>query len=156
MWVNKTEVDGCVLTHTGFHPHRLASTYMAYCKMEGEQMVEIKEKEPYTDDHWSEHASTGAYYFKKGSYVKKYFQETIDREIKHTNGEYYVTLVYNLLIQDDLDVKIYDTDFVTVFGTPSELENYKAWQTILKGDQVKTEDNLINCYNYWKKYHEIS
>lgn len=51
---------------------------------------------------------------------------------------------------------IYDTDFVTVFGTPSELENYKAWQTILKGDQVKTKDDLINCYNYWKKYHEIS
>tara|TARA_B100001564_G_scaffold123918_2_gene103458 strand:- start:4083 stop:4907 length:825 start_codon:yes stop_codon:yes gene_type:complete len=155
-WVGSTKVDGCVLTHTGFHPHRLASTYMAYCKMDGNSMVEIKEKEPYTDNHWEEHASTGTYYFRKGSYIKKYFQETIDKEIKHTNGEYYVTLVYNLLIKDGLNVGIYDTDFVTVFGTPSELENYKAWQTILKGDQVKTKDDLINCYNYWKKYHEIS
>ena len=151
-WVNDTKVDGCILTHTGFHPHRLASTYMAYCKMEGKQMVEIKEKEPYTDNHWDEHASTGTYYFRKGSYVKKYFQETIDKEIKHTNGEYYVTLVYNLLIQDNLDVRIYDTDFVTVFGTPSELENYKAWNTILKGKQVKNEKDLIKCYEYWKEY----
>ena len=151
-WVNDTKVDGCVLTHTGFHPHRLASTYMAYCKMEGKQMVEIKEKEPYTNNHWEEHASTGTYYFRKGSYIKKYFQETIDKEIKHTNGEYYVTLVYNLLIQDNLDVRIYDTDFVTVFGTPSELENYKAWNTILKGKQVKNKKDLIKCYEYWKEY----
>ena len=150
--VNKTKVDGCVLTHTGFHPHRLASTYMAYCKMDGDSMIEIKEKEPYTDNHWEEHASTGTYYFKKGSYIKKYFQEAIDKKIKHTNGEYYVTLIYNLLIKDNLNIKIYDTDFVTVFGTPSELENYKAWNTILKGDQVKNKKDLNNCYEYWKKY----
>ena len=146
-WAVKTKTDGCVLTHTGFHPHRLASTYMAYCKMEGDSMVEIKEKEPYTNNHWNEHASTGTYYFRKGSYIKKYFQEAIDKKIKHTNGEYYVTLVYN-----NLDVKIYDTDFVTVFGTPSELENYKAWNTILKGEQVKNKENLIKCYEYWKEY----
>ena len=76
----------------------------------------------------------------------------IDKEIKHTNGEYYVTLVYNLLIQDDLDVKIYDTDFVTVFGTPSELENYKAWHVICQGEQVKNKKDLINCYEYWNEY----
>ena len=151
-WVNKTKTDGCVLTHTGFHPHRLASTYMAYCKMDGDRMIEIKEKEPYTDNHWTEHASTGVYYFKKGSYIKKYFQEEIDKKIKHTNGEYYVTLVYNLLIKDNLNISIYDTDFVTVFGTPSELENYKAWHTILKGKQVKNKEDLIKCYEYWKSY----
>jgi len=155
-WVKNTKTDGCVLTHTGFHPHRLASTYMAYCKMKGDQMVEIKEKEPYTNNHWDEHASTGTYYFKKGSYIKKYFQEAIDKEIKHTNGEYYVTLIYNLLIQDGLNVRVYDTDFVTVFGTPSELENYKAWHTIIKGEQVKNKIDLINCYEYWNKYFSYS
>ena len=42
---------------------------------------EIKEKEPYTDNHMGEHASTGTYYFKKGSYIKKYFQQAIDLDI---------------------------------------------------------------------------
>ena len=51
-----------------------------------------------------------------------------------------------------MNIKIYDTDFVTVFGTPSELENYKAWNIILKGDQVKNKKDLNNCYEYWKKY----
>jgi hypothetical protein len=69
------------------------------------------------------------------------------------NGEFYVTLVYNLLIQDGLKVGYYDTPFVTVFGTPEEVENFEAWTTILKGKQVKNVDDLINCYLYWEAYH---
>ena len=151
-YVTENKVEGCILTHSGFHPHRLSSTYMAYCKTEGDSLVEIKEKEPYTDDHMNEHASTGTYYFSKGSYIKKYFQAAIDNEVKHTNGEYYVTLVYNLMVTDRLDVRIYDTDHVTVFGTPDEVENYEAWNTIISGLQVDSEEDLVKCYNYWKEY----
>ena len=153
-YVNKNNVDGCILTHSGFHPHRLSSTYMAYCKTEGDSLLEIKEKEPYTDNHWEEHASTGTYYFRKGSYVKKYFQDAIENEVKHTNGEYYVTLVYNLLVNDGLDVRVYDTDYVTVFGTPEEVKNYEAWNTIISGAQVKSEEDLLKSYNYWKGYEK--
>ena len=151
-YVKENKVDGCILTHSGFHPHRLNSTYMAYCKTDGDSLLEIKEKEPYTDNHWQEHASTGTYYFSKGSYIKKYFQYAINNQVKHTNGEYYVTLVYNLLINDGLNVNVYDTDFVTVFGTPEEVQNYEAWNTIISGTQVKSEEDLIKSYNYWKNY----
>ena len=153
-YVNKNNVDGCILTHSGFHPHRLSSTYMAYCKTEGDSLIEIKEKEPYTDNHWEEHASTGTYYFSKGSYVKKYFQNAVKNEVKHTNGEYYVTLVYNLLVNDGLDVRVFDTDYVTVFGTPEEVKNYEAWNTIISGTQVKSEKDLLKSYNYWKGYEK--
>jgi|TARA_R110000744_G_scaffold342881_5_gene448105 NDP-sugar pyrophosphorylase family protein len=151
-YVNTNNVDGCIITHSGFHPHRLSSTYMAYCKTDGDSLIDIKEKEPYTDNHWEEHASTGTYYFRKGSYVKEYFKKTIDNEVKHTNGEYYVTLVYNLLVNDGLDVRVYDTDYVTVFGTPDEVKNYEAWNTIISGTQVKSEEDLIKSYNYWSGY----
>ena len=155
-YVSNNDLDGCILSHTGFHPHRLASTYMAYMKMQDELLVsEVKEKEPYTDDHWTEHASTGTYYFKRGGDVKRYFKQCIDQNVNF-NNEYYVTLVYNLLIEDNLRVGVYDTDLVTVFGTPSELENFEAWCTILEGSQVKNEQDLINSYNYWKTYHGIS
>ena len=155
-WADSTWVDGCILTHTDFHPHRLSSTYMAYCKLDSgtDKLQEIKEKEPYTDNHWTEHASTGTYYFRKGKYIKKYFKEAVENKVKHTNGEYYVTLVYNLLVRDGLDVRVYDTDYVTVFGTPEEVQNFEAWQTILKGTQVKNEKDLIKVYNYWRKYNE--
>ena len=62
--------------------------------------------------------------------------------------------MYNLLIEKNMNVGIYDTDFVTVFGTPEELENFESWITILDAVQVKSEDDLIKCYRYWKGYCE--
>ena len=56
------------------------------------KIVAIREKQPFTDDKMSEFASTGTYYFKKGSYVKKYFKQLIDEDF-NINGEYYVSLV---------------------------------------------------------------
>ena len=126
---------------------------MAFMKTEGELVAEIKEKECYTDDPMSEHASTGTYYFKRGSLIKKYFDEAMDKNIQY-NGEYYVTLVYNLLIADGLRVGFYDTPFATVMGTPEEVENIEAWNSIVNKGQVKNEEDLVKCYNYWKDYYE--
>jgi NDP-sugar pyrophosphorylase family protein len=152
-WVKNNNSDGCILSHVGFHPHRLSPTFMAHIKENNLIVSEIKEKEPYTDNPMNEHASTGTYYFKKGSYIKKYFKSLMDLNINY-NGEFYVTLVYNLLIKDGLKVTCYPTDFVTVFGTPEEVENFEAWQTILSSTQIKNENDLINTYQYWKKYNE--
>ena len=151
--IRENDLDGCVLTHTGFHPHTLASTKMAFVKDKDGLLEEIKEKECYTDNPMDEHASTGIYYFRKGSYIKKYFDELVEKDINY-NGEYYVTLVYNLLVEDGLTVGYYDTPYVTVFGTPDEVENFEAWASILKGSQVNSEEDLLKCYNYWKEYHE--
>jgi hypothetical protein len=38
------------------------------------------------------------------------------------------------------------------FGTPEEIQNFEAWQVILEGKQVKNEQDLIQCYKYWKKH----
>lgn len=152
-YVHDNSLDGCVLTHSGFHPHTLASTKMAFIKSSMPGIIdEIQEKQCYTSDPMSEHASTGAYYFKRGDLVKKYFQLQIQNNI-HYNGEYYVTLTYNLLIKDGHKIGYYDTPFVTVFGTPEEVQNFEAWATILKGAQVKNEEHLLKCYRYWKEYH---
>lgn len=154
-FVKDNQMHGCVLTHTGFHPHTLASTKMAFIHDIKNTVYfdEIKEKECYTDNPMSEHASSGIYYFNKGKYIKKYFDEALENNLQHS-GEYYVTLVYNLLIKDGLKVGYYDTDFVTVFGTPEEVQNFEAWQVILNKTQVKNEQDLINSYNYWKSYNE--
>ena len=152
-WVKQNDSDGCILSHAGFHPHRLNSTFMAHIKEENLLVSAIKEKEPYTDNPMEEQASTGTYYFKKGSYIKKYFQKLIDNNM-HYKGEFYATLVYNLMIEDNLKVHCYPTDFVTVFGTPDEVENFNAWQTILKATQIKSEDDLLKTYRYWKAYNE--
>ena len=147
--------DGCLVSCNGFHPHSLSSTLWAHSRLDGDnRILEIKEKSCYTDNHLNEHASSGVYYFGKGSYVTKYFRQLIDENINH-NGEFYITLVYNLLIRDGLKVCSYLNDFVLSFGTPDEVKNFEAWQTILDGEQVKNEKELLQCYSYWKLYRRL-
>jgi hypothetical protein len=57
------------------------------------------------------------------------------------------------MIRDGLNVTIYDTDYVSVFGTPEEVKNFEAWQTILKSG-IKSQNELVWTYNYWKHYNE--
>tara|TARA_R110002126_G_scaffold30962_4_gene100350 strand:+ start:6535 stop:7356 length:822 start_codon:yes stop_codon:yes gene_type:complete len=152
-YVTEHNLDGCILTHSGFHPHTLNNTKMAFLKVDGIHMTEIKEKECYTDNPMSEHASTGVYYFKSGSILKKYCKLAIENELTY-NGEYYVTLMYNLLVKDDLKVGWYDTDYALVFGTPEELESFHSWVNIISAGQIQDPTDLTKCYDYWKSYLE--
>ncbi len=153
--IKNSNFEGVIFSHTGFHPHRLSSTYMAYLKVsDNEELIEIQEKAPYTSNHWSEHASTGTYYFRNSRRAHSMMREMFEMGNCHSNGEYYVTLVYNLFVKNGFKIGSYLSDFVTVLGTPGEFENFKAWMEILKGHQIKSEDDLIKVYNYWKKYIE--
>jgi len=150
------DIDGCLISHSGFHPHTLSATMFAYCKTDSANKVyDVKEKACYTTNRFMEHASSGVYYFRHGSYIKKYFKQAVDENISY-NGEYYVTLVFNLLIRDGLSVYSYLNDLVLAFGTPNEIRNFEAWQTILKEGQVKNEEDAIMCYNYWKSWKKKS
>lgn len=154
-FVSENDLDGCLITHTGFHPHTLSGTKMAYLRQDaGGQVVEVKEKASFTNDCMREHASSGMYYFKKWNYIEKYFNRLMETT-PGFNGEYYVTLVYNLMIQDDLKVGLYDTDYVAILGTPETVKNFEAWAAILRGDQVRNEEDLLKCYRYWKAYHGV-
>lgn len=120
------DADGAIPAYKGFHPHMLGSTNYAFMRDEKQWMLEIKEKEPFTDNRMNEYASNGTYYFKKGSFVKKYFNELIDRDI-NLKGEYYVSLVFNLLIENDLRVSIYNIQHMLQWGTPQDVEEYNSW-----------------------------
>ena len=122
----KSKYDGLIPCYAGFHPHMLGSDNYAFCKMEGEYVCEIKEKQPFTDDKMNEFASNGTYYFKSGKLVKKYFQELINLDL-NVNGEYYISLVYNLLIRDGLKVGVFEIEKMLQWGTPYDLEIYKSW-----------------------------
>jgi len=145
-FVNETKCDGCVVCYTGFHPHMLGSDNYAFCKTNSHnKILEIREKQPFTNDKMSEYASTGTYYFKNGRYVKKYFKQLMDEDL-NINGEYYVSLVHNLLIRDGLDNRVYEVPHMLQWGTPFDLDIYNSWsnyyQRALKGQK---EVRLENC-----------
>ena len=125
------DADGAVPAYKGFHPHMLGTTNYAFMRDEKQWLLEIKEKEPFTKNRNNEYASNGTYYFKKGSYVKKYFNELMKKNI-NVNGEYYVSLVYNLLVRDKLKVSIYKIQHMLQWGTPEDVEEYKNWSKYFK------------------------
>ena len=132
-WLKKVKCDGCIPSYKGFHPHSLGNTNYAYLKETDLNVKEIQEKRPYTANRMNEFASSGTYYFAKGHYVKKYFNEVIEKGL-NTNGEYYCSLVYNLMIRDNLNVNVYELEHFMQWGTPSDLEEYIQWSNIFRDE----------------------
>ena len=138
--------DGAIPSYKGFHPHMLGKINYAFMRDEKQWMLEIREKQPFTDNRMNEYASNGTYYFKKGSYIKKYFKQLMDEDI-NLNGEYYVSMVYNLMVKDNLKVSIYEIQHMQQWGTPGELEEYNEWskcfETIISRKKSKKIYNAI-------------
>lgn len=136
--------DGAIPSYKGFHPHMLGKINYAFMRDEKQWMLEIREKQPFTSNRMNEYASNGTYYFKKGSYIKKYFKQLMDKDI-NLNGEYYVSMVYNLLVQDGLKVSIYEIQHMQQWGTPGELEEYISWSDYFKS--LVTDRKNKKVYN---------
>jgi len=120
------KADGAVVAYKGFHPHMLGTTNYAFMRDQQQWMLEIKEKEPFTNNRMNEYASNGTYYFRRGSLIKKYFPLLQERNID-LNGEFYVSLIYNLLLEDQLKVSIYNIQHMLQWGTPQDVEEYNTW-----------------------------
>jgi len=142
-----TNADGAIACYKGFHPHILGSDNYAFLKEDDKWMLEIKEKQSFTDNKMEEYASNGTYYFKSGNIVKKYFQELINDNIS-INNEFYVSLVYNLLKKDNLKIRIFEIEKMLQWGTPKDLEEYLLWSNyFLNRDKKFYEKNRIDTKN---------
>lgn len=140
--------DGAIACYRGFHPHMLGTDNYAFLKetTEGSRWMEaIQEKQPFTEDKMNEYASNGTYYFKSGAIMKKYFTQLIQNGIKVKN-EYYVSMVYNLLTQDDLHVSIFEIEHMLQWGTPHDLEIYKGWSRYFS-NIIKKQPEFIDNNN---------
>jgi NDP-sugar pyrophosphorylase family protein len=154
--VSNPEWDGCITAYRGFHPHSLGTTMYGYLRCgDGGRLLEIREKECFTANRMGEFASAGTYYFKRGGYVRKYFQEQWDRKIQK-NGEYYVSLCYNLMARDGLGVYPYELERFLQWGTPEDLSEYLYWSEVFlsKGghdfENRGSQDPRI--FGYWKSF----
>lgn len=80
------------------------------------RVVEVREKDPISC--W---ASTGTYYFGKGSDFVRLAERRIIGE-KVESGEFYVAPLYNDLIGEGSHVVNYEIDRLFCFGTPEDLD----------------------------------
>lgn len=126
-FVQRQKAAGAVVCYKGFHPHLLGPDFYAGVLTTAKnKILEIREKHSFTENKMDCWQSAGNYYFQSGALLKKYFQQLVDKKIQ-CNGEYYVGLVYNLLIQDKLSNFVYPVDYFCQWGTPKDLKQYLYW-----------------------------
>ncbi len=133
--MKSTQCDGCVVTYTGFHPHMLKNTNYAYVKTKGSEIKDIQEKKPFTSSPMNEFASTGTYYFKSLDIMRKYFEKAIQQDLSIKN-EFYVSLSFKPMINDNLNLRIFNIDYFMQWGTPEDLSEFK-WFSNLFTNKIK-------------------
>lgn len=139
-------VDGAIACYRGFHPHMLGTDNYAFCKTnDRNELIEIREKLPFTSVRMNEFASNGTYYFKTGKIVKKYFKQLVDCNIR-VGDEYYVSMVYNLMQTDGLTTTIFEIEKMLQWGTPKDLEEYMIWSNYFlhRKDNFNVTDQISN------------
>lgn len=122
----KRHAAGAIPAYRGFHPHMLGSDNYAFIKDKEQWLIAIQEKKPFTNNRMQEYASNGTYYFARGEYIHKYFAQLMEEDIQ-VNGEFYVSMVYNLLVRDGLPVSVYEIQHMLQWGTPGDLQEYQIW-----------------------------
>lgn len=174
--VAKHDVAGAVPAYTGFHPHLWRPNVYAGIRTDKSGlMVEIREKHCFTPNPMDCHHSSGAYFFRTGALLKEYSNRLLDTG-NTINGEYYVSMIYPLMLEDRLSIAVPEVETFMQWGTPEDLEEYEAWGQHLftKHQKTKLETEipkerhdrltiphqpnspLYNAtYNYWKKHHNL-
>ncbi|MCP4050646.1 MAG: capsular biosynthesis protein [bacterium] len=129
--------DGNVICYTGHHPHlRHKKNIYAGCKVDAKNnLLQIQEKHSFEKNKEAGHHSAGLYYFKCGSYIKKYGTQLVEEENK-INGEYFVSMLYHYMLKDSLNIQVYDkVPHFCQWGTPEDLEEYIYWSQIFRDNQ---------------------
>lgn len=123
--MREANAAGGIVCYTGFHPHHLGSDCYAYVRTNDDgDVVEVREKTPFTSDKLSEYASSGAYYFRTGREMKAAFRALIEHPEERVNGEFYVSLAYNHL-PGRIRIGLIPT--MLQWGTPTDLADYQGW-----------------------------
>lgn len=125
-FVEETKCDGAIPAYKGFHPHSLGSTNYAYMRESNGSVLDIQEKQPYTDNRMQEYASSGTYYFKSGALMREAFTTQMADDLS-LNGEYYVSLAYKPLLASKRQIKVYELQYFMQWGTPEDVKEYQQW-----------------------------
>ena len=116
--------DGAIPSFKGFHPASFGDTYYAYMQVDdNDEMLKLREKRSFTSERHQEHASVGIYYFANWKLFSEYSKQVLDT-YKNTLPEAYVSLHYNHMINDKLNVKVFPVKNFICWGTPEDLKQY--------------------------------
>jgi len=134
-FVHRTGSDGVLAIYRGFHPHNLGPDKYAVVRETDRVAHEVREKWQFSRSKLDDCTSNGTYYFRNGALLKKYCKALVESGEK-VNGEFYMSLVYNRMIQDGYKVMVFEIDRMLQWGTPADLEDYQVWSNCFRSSVV--------------------
>ena len=117
--------DGVIVTYSGFHPHMLRSTNYAYLRHLDGKVVDIREKESFTENRFNEYASSGTYGFGSGQMLIDALREQAVQDLRVGN-ELYISLTYLPLLQAGYDIRHFPIPHFFQWGTPEDYEIFRS------------------------------
>ncbi len=133
---------------TGFQAASLGHTKYAYMMHEDFNMVELREKESFTDNRLSEPASTGIYYFKSLSYFHVLADSLFLGKKEFPNNESYTSLLLNEAVKLSGRVLLFKVDQFICLGTPEDYDQFNYWHSYFKNNKKQEKND--------KAFSEIS
>jgi NDP-sugar pyrophosphorylase family protein len=126
--------DGGIATFRGFHPASFGDTYYAYLRINDEgDMLELREKRSFTDNRHQEPASSGVYYLRSWELFKMYANK-IQEDGSMVGNEFYLSLLYNPMVQAGLKISTFEIDKFICWGTPEDVQQYRFWSNYFAND----------------------
>lgn len=137
-YVKETTCVGAIPAYKGFHPHSLGSTNYAYMLESNGWVLDIQEKQPYTNNRMEEYASSGTYYFASAQIMSEAFRTVMEQDL-NVGGEYYVSLAYKPLLENKKPVAVYPLQHFMQWGTPENVAEYSSWSKAFQSLISKSE-----------------
>jgi UDP-N-acetylglucosamine diphosphorylase / glucose-1-phosphate thymidylyltransferase / UDP-N-acetylgalactosamine diphosphorylase / glucosamine-1-phosphate N-acetyltransferase / galactosamine-1-phosphate N-acetyltransferase len=109
----KRDLDGGIVYFNSTKPR------YSYAEINNGLVVRTAEKKVI-----SSHALAGAYFFSRGDIFINASKHLLRRSITTSMSEYYLSYLYNHLIEEGSQIGAAKIDNYKSFGTPEELENY--------------------------------
>ena len=132
-FVFSSKCDSCLVSYRGFHAHYLNTQNYAFSRLEGERVVEVREKGNFTNNRENEFASCGAYYFRTRKILEESIHYQMDQKME-VSGEYYTSLTVQALIEmnSKSHVRVFEIPGFFQWGTPQDLQVYEYWERTFK------------------------
>lgn len=119
--------DMVIPAFSGFQPASFGSTNYAYMQLDKDNhLVELKEKQSFTENRHLEPASAGIYYFKSWEIFFRYGL-LLEKNGYGDLKEGYVSLIANLMVANKLKVKVTKVNKFICLGTPEDIDDFKFW-----------------------------
>lgn len=88
-------------------------------------------KVPISDKPSKDHAIVGTFWFRRSRTFFDGVREQVARDLR-VNGEFYVDVTMDVLIQRGLDVRVFEVERYIAWGTPEDLRTYEYWESLFR------------------------